>query len=213
MPQVTDWLPGARLWLVLDREAAAPRSLEEVTGLCLEGGVDAVLFRAKKDPEEVIRVEAQKVQAVCHNHKAPLIMSHYPNIARDIGAEAVQLGIGDMPIELVRTHCADQLIGFSAHSLDEAQAVARQGADYVFLGPVFATPSKAGMGRPLGTHIVLAATELGIPTVMIGGISLTTLPQVIAAGGTRVAAIRALQAVPDPRAAARTLKQMLLTGQ
>jgi thiamine-phosphate pyrophosphorylase len=212
MPQLTDWLSDARLWLVLDREAAAPRSLEEVTDLCLEGGVDAVVFRAKKDPEDVIRVAAQKVQAVCRNHKAPMILSHYPNIAKDIGAEAVQLGVGDMPIELVRAHCEDQLIGFSAHSLDEAQAVAKQGADYIFLGPVFATPSKAGMGRPLGTHIVLAATELGVPTVMIGGISTATLPQIIAAGGSRVAAIRALQAVADPRAAARTLKQMLLTG-
>jgi thiamine-phosphate pyrophosphorylase len=98
----------------------------------------------------------------------------------------------------------DRLIGVSTHSLDEARAAAAAGADYIGVGPVYATTSKANALEPRGLGLVRAVrAAVGCPIVAIGGITPETAPLVRAAGADAVAMIGALVQAPDPAAAVR----------
>ena len=188
-----DWIIASRLWLVLDRHAADPRTLPEVTRLAVSGGVDAVLCRIKDAPLADVARLAAEVRAACRELATPFVMSHFPELAVSLQADAVQLG-------------------FSTHGAGEARDCLAAGADYVFLGPVFPTPEKLKYGAPLGLSAVRAAAALPGPVVFIGGINMGNVGSIVQAGGLRIAAIGALQRVADPRAAALDLSGKLRSG-
>jgi len=196
--------------MVLDRAAAAPRSLEQAARQGIQGGVDAVVFRVKDASLEEARPLAQAVSMVCRDLRAAFVVSHFVELALELQADAVHLGAGDALIPQVRAAVGPGMrIGYSAHSVEEAGERVAAGADYVFLGPVFPTPAKLRYGPPLGVGVVAEALRIPAPVVFIGGISPLTLPEVVSAGGRRVAAIAALQSVDDVGAAARQMKALL----
>jgi thiamine-phosphate pyrophosphorylase len=208
------WIKGSRLWLVLDRSAALPHELTEVTEQVIAGGVSAVLCRIKDAPPVEIKPIASAVREVCHRLQIPFVMSHHPELALALQADAVQLGTEDQSIADVSSVVGGSIaIGYSTHGVGEAAQRFAEGADYVFLGPVFATPEKLKYGDPLGLDAVSDAAALPGPVVFIGGINEGNLSQVISRGGKRVAAISALQRVDDPRAAASRMLAMLETGR
>ena len=211
MLDLHDWLPKARLWLVLDRHAAQPRSLDEAARMCIAGGIDAVVCRVKDLPQEEVRALAIPVRQACEKTRTPFVMSHDIELAQELQADAIQLGVGDPPIAEVRGVLGQGVaIGYSTHSVDEAAARHADGVDYVFLGPIFPTPAKLKYGSPLGIDVVSAGmNQLNKPVVFIGGITPVNLPDVLEAGGQRVAAIAALQARPDPQAAAAQFRNLL----
>jgi len=204
------WLTASRLWLVIDRHAALPRSCAEVALLCLQGGADVVLCRLKDmDAKDAFAVAAE-VHAVCRDLGKPFVMSHDVGTAIALSADGVQLGVGDPPLAAVRQAVGGKMvIGYSTHSLEEAAQRFSEGADYVFLGPVFQTAEKLRYGPPLGLEVVEPALQLSGPVVFIGGIGEGNVEQLTALGGRRVAAISALQRVPDPLNAARRMRALL----
>ena len=140
-------------------------------------------------------------------------MSHFPELAVSLQADAVQLGVADPPVNAVRQLVGSAVaIGFSTHGAGEARDCLAAGADYVFLGPVFPTPEKLKYGAPLGLSAVRAAAALPGPVVFIGGINMGNVGSIVQAGGLRIAAIGALQRVADPRAAALDLSGKLRSG-
>jgi thiamine-phosphate pyrophosphorylase len=195
---------------VLDRLAAAPRTLPEVTQHAIRGGVDAVLCRIKDAPAAEVRRLAQPVREICRRAGTPFVMSHFANLALELDADGVQLGLGDPPaaqvIDLVGTRMA---VGYSTHGVGEARNCFAEGVDYVFLGPIFATPEKLKYGPPLGVDAVSQSAGLPGPVVLIGGINADNCEQVVQAGGKRVAAISALQRTSDLAAQARRMKAIL----
>lgn len=104
---------------------------------------------------------------------------------------------------------ADFLLGVSCHSLEGAHSAVSNGADYIFFGPIFATPSKAGMGAPQGTtHLAEICHSVSIPVLAIGGITLENAAACIIAGAAGIAAIRLFQDTPDPAAIVKELRQL-----
>jgi thiamine-phosphate pyrophosphorylase len=208
------WLADARLWLVLDRAAAAPRSLPEVTAACIAGGVDAVVFRMKDaTPQEALPV-AQEVRKVCRGAGVPFVLSRFVTLVDTLQPDALHLGAADGALSTARLLLPQSIaLGYSAHSVAEAELAHDSGADYVFLGPIFDTPSKRDYGAPLGLPAVEDGSRLETPVIFIGGINATTLPQAVAAGAKRVAAISALQADDDPTAAALCLRNLLMSNR
>jgi len=103
---------------------------------------------------------------------------------------------------------SDFLVGRSCHSLDEAQQAERDGADYVFFGPVFATPSKAQYGPPQGVErLAEVCRALHIPVIAIGGIGLDNAPECFRAGAAGIAAVRLFQESTDLAASIRQLRK------
>jgi thiamine-phosphate pyrophosphorylase len=210
--RLPDWQVTARLWLVLDHIAAAPRSPAEVTELCLAGGVDAVLCRLRGIPYRRQLELAAPAREICKRHGVPLIVSHDLKLALDLQADGVQFGIADGEITELREQTAGRMpFGFSSHATWEAQYALREGADWVFLGPVFASTEKLQYGAPLGLEIVKRALQLNQAEriVFIGGINQQTLPALAEVGGRRIASIGALQHCLDPTKTARMLRQTL----
>ncbi len=205
------WYLNARLFLVLDRECAQPRSLEEVTEKAVDAGVEAVVLRMLDAGYMEILRTARKIKTICKARGAPFILSHNPQMAQLLIPDAVHLGKRDLPIPDVKRIVPRQTaIGYSAHSVEEAEKAVADGADYFFLGPIFYTPSKAKYGAPLGLDILRKIPSHIFPrAVFIGGINEDTLPKLVEFGGRRIAVIRAIQSADDIAYAVRKLKDLL----
>lgn len=136
-------------------------------------------------------------------------------------AGGVHLRGDSLPVEeakrLLRAHqttgkiSTDFLVGVSCHSLETAQLAASAGADYIFFGPVFATPSKAALGSPQGlSRLSEVCHSVSVPVLAIGGITLANAPSCFSAGASGIAAIRLFQDSPDLAAVVRELHNQRL---
>jgi thiamine-phosphate pyrophosphorylase len=192
-------LRAARLYLVCDDRPEA--FLERA----LRGGVDVVQLRMKAAGDEEIVRAGQAFARRCAEHGALFILNDRPDLAAEIGADGVHVGQDDASLESARAAIGGgRLLGLSTHT--PAQVDAATGADYIGVGPVHATPTKPG--RPaVGLALVrYAATRARVPFFAIGGIDAAGAAEVQAAGGRRVAVVRAITEAEDPTAAARALR-------
>ena len=202
-------LRTCRLYLICGAGPAAIAAVEEA----LEAGVRIVQYRAKQaeglDDRQRLE-EARSLLRLCHQHGALFLINDRVDLALAVGADGVHLGQGDLPVAVARRLLgAERLIGCSTHALDQLERAVAEGCDYVGVGPVNATPTKPGR-EPVGlAYVAAAAGACPIPFFAIGGIDVTTLPAVLAAGASRVAVVRAITAAPDPRAAAADLLRRL----
>jgi thiamine-phosphate pyrophosphorylase len=201
-------MEAVRLYVITAAEDSAERTLEVARAACA-GGADAVQLRRKGEPDaETLRL-AERCRGVTAAAGVLFIMNDHLDLAMRASADGVHLGQDDAPIEVARRLWPGHLVGRSTHSLEQALTAQAQGADYLGVGPVYATPTKPG--RPaVGLELVEAvATRLHIPWVAIGGIDASTLHTVLAAGARRVAVVRAVCGAPDPALAAADLRRVV----
>ena len=196
-----------RLYLITDRQQTGGRVLTDVVRRSLEGGVRAVQLREKDLSSAALYRYATKLRLLTSEFDARLIINDRPDIALAVAADGVHIGVGSLPVAVVRRILGkDKIIGYSAHSIDEALSARKDGADFVTFGPVYFTTSKAEYGAPCGvTKLAEAVAALDIPVVGLGGISEARIPEVMTAGVRGVAVISAIMAAADPRAAAASL--------
>ena len=202
-------LSEARLYVI----SAEGAPVAQVRALCaaVDGGADIVQLRNKSAAPTELLPAARQLVAYCRERGALAIVNDHLDVAIDADADGVHLGQDDLAIaEARRRWPGPRLIGRSTQSLDQATSAAAQGADYLGVGPVHATPTKPG--RPAtGVELVsaVARSGIGIPWFAIGGIDASNIDDVIGAGASRVAVVRAVAAAPDPAAAAAELRARL----
>lgn len=179
--------------------------LEGFLDAILSAGCDVVQLREKHaEAGDLLRWGEVFREAVEH-HGALFTVNDRPDVALALEADGVHVGQNDLPPEMARRILGpDGIVGLSCHSEEDHDAASPE-ADYVTAGPVYATPTKPG--RPAtGLDLVRRAAEiLDRPWFAIGGIDLTTLPEVVGAGATRIVVVRAVTEAPDPAAAVRDL--------
>jgi len=191
---------GARLYLI----TGARPDLDGFLEAAVRGGVDLVQLREKTlDDRELLPV-LEGTRAITRRLGVPLVVNDRPDLAVLVGADYVHVGQDDMPTEAARRFGVP--VGLSTHSPAELDAAE---ADYVGVGPVYATPTKEG--RPaVGLELVrYAAEHARVPWFAIGGIDAGNVADVVAAGATRVAVVRAIGDADDPEGAARELRAAL----
>jgi thiamine-phosphate pyrophosphorylase len=172
---------------------------EELARRALAGGVDAVQLREPSGAPEEIAQLARRLGPVCRERGVLFVVSGSPALARRAGADGVHVEAGEPPT-------AGLLTGRSVTTAGELPDPA---ADYLFVGPVFATPTKPGQ-PPVGLELVREAAALAsVPFFAVGGIDLSNVASVVAAGARRVAVVRAVASAADPEAAARALRAAL----
>lgn len=205
-------LERMRLYLITgDRgdEAETVRIVEAA----LAGGVSVVQLRKKTMPLGEQYDMALALRRLTHIHEALLIINDHADLAIAADADGVHLGQDDLPPEVVRAlpGFKDRLIGRSTHSRTQAQTAVDEGADYFAVGPVYATPTKAG--RPaVGTTLVSDVAAIADrPFVAVGGIDPENAPAVIEAGARAIAVVRAIYDAPEPAEAARRLHELMAT--
>jgi len=205
-------LAGARLYLVCaaagpDRDAGR---LPGLLGEAVAGGVDIYQLREKELPEAELTALAGATRAICERLGALFIVNDRPSVAAAAGADGVHVGQEDMDVAAVREIVGEQLlIGLSTHTAAEIDAVDPAIVDYIGVGPVHATPTKPG--RPaVGTALVrYAAAHSPVPFFAIGGLDAHNIGEVLAAGAERVCVLRAIAEAPEPRSAARELRELI----
>ncbi len=200
--------------------------LEKIEAIAA-AGVDWIQLREKdlsgKDSAALTREALNRVSK--HSHRADAATRILVNGRLDVAlaehASGVHLGENSLPPEeakrlLLASQAAkkplhDFLIGVSCHSLKAAQSAVSAGADYIFLGPIFATPSKAAYGAPQGLdRLAEVCNSVTIPVLAIGGITLANASACFSAGAAGIAAIRLFQDSADPAEIVRKLRQQPL---
>jgi thiamine-phosphate pyrophosphorylase len=195
-----------RLMVVTDRSLCS-RPLVEAVEAALRGGANAVMLREKDLPAQALYELAVALREATRRAGALLIVNDRADVALAAGADGVHLGWQSLRVAKTREIVGrDRLIGVSTHSAAEVREAERAGADYVTFGPVFSTPSKAGLVAVQGLDGLRRACQgRGIPLIAIGGIDAANAGEVVSAGADGVAAIRAILAWADPEQCARRI--------
>jgi len=188
--------------------AALLQKIEQVAS----AGVDWVQIREKdltsRELAALTRKILQSARASSSEGGAVrILVNDRLDIALAEGAGGVHLGEKSLPVQeakrLVlltspRSAGGGFLLGVSGHSLEAARAAEDSGADYIFFGPVFATPSKAAFGEPQGVQrLGQACRAVAIPVIAIGGITVENATACLDSGAAGLAAIRLFQDAPD----------------
>ncbi len=207
MPPATDF----HFYLITDRrQVPAGRSLLQQVEAALIGGVRAVQLREKDLSAAELLPLARELRDLTRAHSARLLINDRIDVALAVDADGVHLGGHSLPTSTARRLLGpERLIGVSTHHLDEITAATEAGADFVTFGPIFATPSKAAYGPPLGLEALRTACgNAPLPVFALGGISADKLPQLRAAGCRHCAAIGAVLAAADATLAARAFANL-----
>lgn len=168
------------------------------------GGVDIMQIRERSLGDRELLTVLQEARETTRRLGIPLVVNDRPDLALLAEADYVHLGQDDLPVAAART--LGLAVGQSTHAPAELDAT---DADYVGVGPVFATPTKEGR-PPAGLEYVrFAAAHARVPWFAIGGIDASTVGEVVAAGATRIAVVRAIGDAADPEGAAAELRRAL----
>ena len=199
-----------RLYVIVDRAACGANDPADVTARAIRGGADVIQWRDKSATSRSLLETARRLLTITRPAGIPLIINDRVDVARAAQADGVHLGQDDLPLHEAREILgAGRLIGQSTHSLDQAIRAEQEGADYIGVGPIFATPTKPDYPR-VGLSLIREVTSrVRVPCVCIGGIDAENAPQVAESGAQRIAVVRAVCAAADPEAAARRLKQLI----
>jgi thiamine-phosphate pyrophosphorylase len=168
-----------------------------------------VQLREKEASSREFYEIALQVKAVTQKHGIPLVINDRPDIALAVGAEGIHIGQSDLPLGVARKLVGKGLfIGVSAGNPEEALAAQREGADYLGVGAVYPTGSKADAGDAIGLAGLLAVRQaVSIPVVGIGGIGVKNAGEVKKTGAAGIAVISAILSQPDITAAAAALRR------
>jgi thiamine-phosphate pyrophosphorylase len=202
-------LRTARLYFVCEALPGGhdPGALLEAA---LSGGADIVQLREKKLGREEIERSAQTFRRLCDTYSALFIVNDDPYLARTCGADGVHVGQDDAPAAEARELLGPEaIVGLSTHSEEQLAASAAEPVDYVSVGPIWETPTKAGrpgVGLGLVGH---AAAHAPHPFFAIGGVDPGNAAEVVAAGARRLGAVRAIRDAAEPAAAAAALRAAL----
>jgi len=206
-------LSDCRLYGFVETAYLHGRDPAEVAEQLCAGGADLVQLRAKQSSVEEVRRLAERILPVVRRAGVLLVINDHLSVAKEIGADFCHLGQEDF-FDCSHTHiselnAAPVRIGLSTHTPDEAERAMAAGADYIAIGPVYATATKPGTRPVTLDYVRWAAAHVRVPWFVIGGINLQNVDEVLAAGAERVCVVSAILNAPDIAAACREFRDRL----
>ncbi len=201
------------LHVLTDRTWSRGRATLAVAAAALDGGATVIQLRDKTANTHDLVKEGLALRALTRERGALLIVNDRIDVALAVDADGAHVGQEDMPAALARQLLGPaRILGVSAGNITEATAAVAAGADYLGVGPIYATSSKADAGQPVGPHLLTEiASRFSIPQVAIGGITVHNAREVIQAGAMGIAVITAVVHAEDIADAAHQLIEALVT--
>jgi len=201
-------LADALLYAIIDLGYVSAENAPAILQKLIAGEIDIVQLRGKNRSLDELSALAEKLLTMSAN--IPLIANDHAEIARRVEVQGVHVGQDDATIEKVRAQIKRPIIvGKSTHSIEQAVAAEREGADYIGFGPIFSTPTKPDYS-PIGLAQIREVHErVSIPIFCIGGIKSENLTQAIAAGAKRVVIVSGLLQAHNIAEYARACKKLL----
>ncbi len=208
-------LADCKLYTFVDTAYLHGRAPELVAQQLCDGGSDLIQLRAKNSSPAEIRALAEKILPVTRRANVGLVINDHLDIAREIGADICHLGQEDF-FDAGHTHISQlaignrQLkIGLSTHAPAQAQRALAAGADYIAIGPIYATGTKPTAKPVTLDYVRWAAAHATVPWFAIGGINLQTLDAVLAAGAKRICVVSAILNAPNVAKACAEFRRRL----
>ncbi len=188
-----------KLYVIIDIGAQNKNPPDKLAEEALRGGADLLQLRYKGNNLRRLLEWGEKIKQPAIDAGVPLIINDRVDVALALDAAGVHLGQQDLPLDIARRILGKKrLIGISCNNLEEALAAQSKGADYISMGPIFPTISKADARKQLGVSLIEDFNRhINIPWVAIGGINLDNFSSLIKAGARRVAVISAISQAED----------------
>jgi thiamine-phosphate pyrophosphorylase len=208
-------LADCKLYTFVDTAYLHGRAPELVARQLCDGGSDLIQLRAKNSSPKEIRRLAEEILPFTRRANVGLVINDHLEIARELGAEFCHLGQEDFfdagfkKVSELKTQNSKLKIGLSTHAPAQAQRALDAGADYVAIGPIFATGTKPTAKPVTLDYVRWANQNVKIPWFAIGGIQLENLHDVLAAGATRICVVSAILNAPDIAKACAEFRQRL----
>ncbi|MGJ9385503.1 thiamine phosphate synthase [Salipaludibacillus sp. CF4.18] len=186
-------------------------SPQKTLDLALNGGVSIFQFREKGEDAFVgteKRELAKELQVICRKNNISFIVNDDLELVKELDADGIHIGQDDKDLKYVRRAFPDKIIGISAHTLEEVEKAVAGGADYLGVGPIYATETKKDTKEVKGTTLIEQIRDHGytIPIVGIGGINAKRTQEVILAGADGVSVITAISKAESPEKASQEIK-------
>ena len=196
------------LYAVTDRRWLGGRRLADQVEEALKGGVTFVQLREKDLDEERFLEEAREIKELCGRYQVPFVINDNVDIAQAVDADGVHVGQSDMEAGDVRARLGqDKIIGVSAQTVEQALLAESRGADYLGVGAVFATGSKADASEVDHETVKAICQAVHIPVIAIGGITGENVGALTGTGVCGAAVISAIFAQEDVEEGTRKLKE------
>jgi thiamine-phosphate pyrophosphorylase len=209
-----DWAELMKVLVITSREKDLGRSHEDIASAALKAGCRAVQLRDKEMTDRAFVEAARRIQVMCFQAGALFFVNDRVDVAAALGCE-VHLGFNDLDVESARKILgAGAIIGYSPESTGEAREAVDDGADYLGIGPVFDTPTKADAGPAIGIDGLAAVCAMDMaPVIAVGGIKPGTAREVAAAGAAGIAVVTAVTRAGDMAAAVESLLDSFKEGE
>jgi thiamine-phosphate pyrophosphorylase len=204
-----------KLHVLTDRASSQGRDILTVARAALAGGATVIQLRDKTASTAQLLAEGYALRALTRAYGALLIINDRVDIALAVEADGAHIGQDDLPAPLARQLLgSERILGISAGNCAEAAGALAAGADYLGVGPIFGTRSKADAGLPIGTEFLAElAARSTLPLVAIGGITAENAALAIQAGASGIAVITAVTTATDIEAATRLLALAIEAGR
>lgn len=208
LPSETD------MYALTDSTFSLGRPVEVVAAALLSAGVQILQYREKKLKAGAMLRECQLLRRLTHEAGACFIVNDHIAIAQLVDADGVHIGQEDLPVPEVRRLLGpDKIIGLSTHNPDEAKAAVAMGADYIGVGPLFATQTKDDVVAPVGyAYLDWVVAHLTIPFVVIGGIKRHNIAEVMRHGARCCALVTELVGAEDIPARVAEVREAIDAG-
>jgi thiamine-phosphate pyrophosphorylase len=196
-------LADCQLYTFVDTAYLHGHAPELVAQQLCDGGSDLIQLRAKNSTPDEIRAMAQKILPVTRRANVGFVINDHLDIAREVGADICHLGQEDFfdagfkNVSELRTPNSKLCIGLSTHAPAQAQRALEAGADYIAIGPIYATGTKPTAKPVTLDYVHWAAAHVNVPWFAIGGVNLQTLDAVLDAGARRICVVSAILNAPD----------------
>jgi thiamine-phosphate pyrophosphorylase len=214
-------LSECRLYAFVDTAYLNGHAPEVVAQQLCDGGADLIQLRAKSSSQEEVQRMAEAILPITRRANVGLVINDYLEVAKEVGAEICHLGqedffdagykhISELPIQRSNNSTLQRLqIGLSTHAPAQAQRAIQAGADYIAIGPVYPTGTKPTAKAVTLEYVRWAAANVKVPWFAIGGINLSNLDEVLAAGARRICVVSAILNAPNIAKACREFRDRM----
>jgi thiamine-phosphate pyrophosphorylase len=208
---VTDRIRTGGLYGLTAEKFSRGRTNTEVVRAMLDAGIGIIQYREKTKKMGMKLDECLLLRRMTREYGAAFIVNDDIDLALLVEADGVHVGQEDLPVAAVRRLVgSDVAIGLSTHSPDQARAAMTVGADYIGVGPIFATRTKEDVCAPVGLHYLdFVAHNIDLPCVAIGGIKEHNLAEVKAHGARCTALVTEIVGAQDMGTTIRRLQRIL----
>lgn len=197
---------------ILGEKFSLGRSNVETARLMVAGGIDILQYREKSDQKsrKIMLEECRQIRKITADAGVPFVVNDFLDIALAVGADGIHQGQDDLPVPVVKKLAGGMLVGCSTHTPAQARRAIADGADYIGVGPIFATQTKADVCDAVGfDYLEYVVKNHTIPFVAIGGIKRHNLREVVARGAKTICLVTEIIGAQDIKQRIDEIKALL----